>query len=68
MVLEVKAKVSYKHKQILAGLNKLIGSLPPFDNWLQRQYNLFFFERIIIQNIDENIICVVKINRYTTFW
>ena len=55
MVLEVKAKVSYKHKKILAGLNKLIGSLPPFDNWLQRQYNLFFFERIIIQNIDENI-------------
>jgi hypothetical protein len=55
MALEVKVMVSDKNKKILAGLNKLIGSLPPFDNWLQRQYNLFFCERIIIQNIDENI-------------
>jgi hypothetical protein len=32
MALEVKVMVSDKNKKILAGLNKLIGSLPPFDN------------------------------------
>ena len=32
MALEVKVMVSDKNKKILAALNKLIGSLPPFDN------------------------------------